>query len=96
MPVARAKRLRRCQHQCHDRSLQELLSALGSVRLAGAEPSAEVIALGIRSGRGELTTAELDAAVDQIAAAAKQRAAGLPLAERATPDEPERSRPKDV
>jgi hypothetical protein len=66
---------------------QEFLSVLGSVRLAGAEPRPEVIALGERWARGELDA-------DDLAAAAKQAAAGLPLTGRATPDEPERSRPR--
>ncbi|HEX3974976.1 MAG TPA: antitoxin VbhA family protein [Solirubrobacteraceae bacterium] len=65
---------------------QEFLSVLGSVRLAGADPSPEVIALGMRWASGELATAELDAAIDQMATAAKQAVAG----------EPERSRPNGV
>lgn len=62
---------------------QEVLSVLGSVRLAGGEPSPEVIALGMRWARGELDA-------DDLAAYAKQSAAGLPLTGRATTGDPER------
>ncbi len=76
---------------------QQFLSALGSMRLAGAEPSPRAIALGMRWGRGEITTAELEAATDRIAAtAAKQAAAGLPVTGWASGDEPQRPRPTDV
>jgi hypothetical protein len=68
---------------------QEFLSVLGSLRLEGAEPSPEVIALGERSVRGEFDG-------DDLAAAAEQAAAGLPFIGRATIDDPERSRPKDA
>jgi hypothetical protein len=65
---------------------QEFVSVLGSLRLEGAEPSPEMIALGEAWGRGELTTAELEAATDRIAATAAQRiAAGQhPLSRPAT------------
>jgi hypothetical protein len=48
-----------------------------------------VIALGMRWVRGELDA-------DDLAAAAEQAAAGLPLTGRATTDDPERSRAKDA
>jgi len=47
---------------------QEVLSILGSVRLEGAQPSPEVVALGEAWARGELTADELDAAARRIAA----------------------------
>lgn len=50
---------------------QEFAAVLGSVRLEDAEPTPEVIALGEAWARGELTA-------DELAAAAKQAAAGQP------------------
>ena len=62
---------------------QQFLSALGSMRLDGAEPDPEVIALGMGWARGELDA-------DDLAAYAKQSAAGLPLTGRATNGDAER------
>ncbi len=62
---------------------QQFLSALGSMRLEGAEPDPEVIALGMGWVRGELDE-------DDLAAYAKQSAAGLPLTGRATAADPDR------
>jgi hypothetical protein len=67
---------------------QEFISALGSMRLEGAEPDPEVIALGERWARGELDA-------DDLAAMAEQAAAGLPMTGRATAGEPERPRPTE-
>jgi hypothetical protein len=47
---------------------QEVLSVLGSVRLEGAQPSPEVVALGEAWARGELTADDLDAAAQRLAA----------------------------
>ena len=47
---------------------QEVLSVLGSVRLEGAQPSPEVVALGEAWARGEVTADDLDAAARRIAA----------------------------
>jgi hypothetical protein len=68
---------------------QEFPSVLGSVRLAGAEPSAEVIELGMGWVRGELDA-------DDLAYAAEQAAAGLPFTGRPAAGVPERSRPTDA
>jgi len=59
------------------------LSALGSMRLAGAEPDPEVIELGMRWVHGVIDADDLDTY-------AKQSAAGLPMTGRATAADPER------
>ena len=51
---------------------QALAAALGSVRLEDAEPSPEMLALGERWARGEITT-------DELKAAAQRAAAGQPV-----------------
>jgi len=68
---------------------QEFISALGSMRLEGAEPDPEVIALGERWARGELDA-------DDLAAMAEQAAAGLPMTGWSNAREPGRPRPTNA
>jgi len=68
---------------------QEFISVLGSLRLEGAEPDPEVIALGERWARGELDA-------DDLAAMAERAAAGLPMTGRSATGESERPRPTDL
>ena len=55
---------------------QALAAALGSARLEDAEPSPEMLELGERWARGEITT-------DELKAAAARAAAGKPITTRA-------------
>jgi Antitoxin VbhA len=55
---------------------QALAAALGSVRLEDAEPSPEMLELGERWARGEITT-------EEVKAAAARAAAGEPVTTRA-------------
>jgi hypothetical protein len=61
---------------------QQFLSTLGSMRLAGAEPSPEVVELGMGWVRGELDA-------DDLAYAAEQAAAGVPFTGRPAAGKPE-------